>query len=243
MSRADDIVALIDNGLQSSDEHGYGLDNGRCVRCQRREPAESSAWCEPCRTFLLSEEEQPAEQLNSFASYLAGRAALPVPDVTPRNRFEMFAEQFPPGAEWGLLTPRTNREDQSLRFEQAGWARPERLRGFPSTLVIFDDPTPPVFDPPYRTTDNDMVDALAQALTAIVEAGGVIVHRMTELLATAPLHQLVEYGKAMQAEMSPTADRDRPGRPRRVPVCPVHGEEGQCRRCQRDAARRVGRRP
>lgn len=59
MSRADDILTLIDNGLQTSSEHGYSFDNGRCVRCQKAAPAESSAWCEGCRAFLLTEELDP----------------------------------------------------------------------------------------------------------------------------------------------------------------------------------------
>ena len=59
----DRILDVLDVGLQTSDEHGYGTDlNGdACARCQRHEPAEGGDLCTGCRAFLLGDtNEDPA---------------------------------------------------------------------------------------------------------------------------------------------------------------------------------------
>lgn len=58
MSRKiDDILAVIDAGLQSSNEHGYGDDDfpDWCARCQRHAPADDGDLCAGCRAFLLED--------------------------------------------------------------------------------------------------------------------------------------------------------------------------------------------
>lgn len=58
MATTDRILELIDAGLQSSDEHGYGHDNrGLCARCQRQKPAEGE-FCAGCRSFLLEDSDE-----------------------------------------------------------------------------------------------------------------------------------------------------------------------------------------
>lgn len=67
MSRADDILDLIDAGLQSSIEEGYGDDTGDgCVRCRRiftMGPDAAADICAECRAFLLGDADtDPSEQ-------------------------------------------------------------------------------------------------------------------------------------------------------------------------------------
>lgn len=61
--RIDDILDLIDGGLQTSPEHGYGRDHtDLCARCQHHDPAEGGDLCEGCRAFLLGDtDDDPAE--------------------------------------------------------------------------------------------------------------------------------------------------------------------------------------
>ena len=58
VSTADRILDVIDAGLQSSDEHGYGTDHtpDRCARCQRHEP-DLGDLCTGCRSFLLGDSD------------------------------------------------------------------------------------------------------------------------------------------------------------------------------------------
>jgi hypothetical protein len=55
----DRILDVIDAGLQSSTEMGYGSDRwpDRCVRCQEATPAESGDLCAGCRAFLLGDSD------------------------------------------------------------------------------------------------------------------------------------------------------------------------------------------
>lgn len=55
MSRhVDDILAILDAGLQDSPEESYGADRaGVCWRCQRAEVADQSETCESCRLDLV----------------------------------------------------------------------------------------------------------------------------------------------------------------------------------------------
>lgn len=57
--RVDDILDLIDAGLQSTTEAAYGTDfrPGQCARCQRNEPAEGGDLCPGCRAFLLGDSD------------------------------------------------------------------------------------------------------------------------------------------------------------------------------------------
>lgn len=56
MSRIDDILDVIDGGLQSSHERGYSYDNpSRCARCQTEDPVEGGDMCAGCRAFLLGD--------------------------------------------------------------------------------------------------------------------------------------------------------------------------------------------
>lgn len=59
---ADRILSLIDAGLQSSDETGYGTDRAPdstlCARCQLTEPVEGGDLCLVCRAFLLGDSDQ-----------------------------------------------------------------------------------------------------------------------------------------------------------------------------------------
>lgn len=51
--RVDDILAVIDAGLQDSPEASYGDDlAGVCWRCQRAEVSDQSETCESCRLVL-----------------------------------------------------------------------------------------------------------------------------------------------------------------------------------------------
>lgn len=61
MSRSDDIIELIDGGLQSSSEDSYGdlADLSTCSRCEEREPAAASDFCPECRAFLLGDGPDP----------------------------------------------------------------------------------------------------------------------------------------------------------------------------------------
>lgn len=55
-AKLDAVLDLIDGGLQSSRERGYGTDiPGLCARCQRYEPEPDGALCAGCRAFLLGD--------------------------------------------------------------------------------------------------------------------------------------------------------------------------------------------
>lgn len=62
-SATDRILDLLDAGLQSSAETGYGTDRDTtaCARCLRNSPAEGGDLCPGCRAFLLGDAaEDPA---------------------------------------------------------------------------------------------------------------------------------------------------------------------------------------
>ena len=63
----DRILDVLDVGLQTSTETGYGTDHDaeRCARCQRHDPAEGGDLCPGCRAFLLgdSDDDPTASQM------------------------------------------------------------------------------------------------------------------------------------------------------------------------------------
>jgi hypothetical protein len=70
----DRILDILDVGLQTSAEHGYGTDdrNGLCARCQRNDPMPEGDLCAGCRAFLLGDsDDDPAQRR-------ANRSAFPI---------------------------------------------------------------------------------------------------------------------------------------------------------------------
>lgn len=64
MSRIDRILGILDGAGQHTAEHDVSgpetaLTEGRCWRCTRRDVAEDSSVCAPCRVFLLGDGPDP----------------------------------------------------------------------------------------------------------------------------------------------------------------------------------------
>lgn len=58
-AEVDRILDILDVGLQTSAEHGYGTDRdaGQCARCQCHEPMPDGDLCAGCRAFLLGDSD------------------------------------------------------------------------------------------------------------------------------------------------------------------------------------------
>lgn len=58
-AEAERILDVLDVGLQTSAETGYGTDHDpeRCARCQRHDPMPDGDLCPGCRTFLLGDSD------------------------------------------------------------------------------------------------------------------------------------------------------------------------------------------
>lgn len=68
----DKVLAALDAGLQSSDEHGYPEridDSSLCARCVQSEPAADGDLCAPCRAFLLGDSNVDPRR-DSHATFL-----------------------------------------------------------------------------------------------------------------------------------------------------------------------------
>lgn len=66
MNEIDEILGIIDGGLQSSGEPSYGpLDRSRCWRCTFYPPEDgsSSELCTGCRVFLLGDGPDPRDEI------------------------------------------------------------------------------------------------------------------------------------------------------------------------------------
>lgn len=64
MSRIDRILDILDGAGQSSRERDVSepetdVPDGRCWRCTRRDVADGSTVCAPCRVFLLGDGPDP----------------------------------------------------------------------------------------------------------------------------------------------------------------------------------------
>lgn len=90
----DKILDIIDAGLQSSPEIGYGhTDTSRnsCARCQLNEPVEGGDLCIGCRRFLLGDSDEDPKTVRPkpdfstgivlTAAEVAGMSPLPVERV------------------------------------------------------------------------------------------------------------------------------------------------------------------
>lgn len=76
----DDVLSLIDGGLQSSPECGMvRVLPGRCSRCVEREPVGDSGFCGPCRAFLLGDGPDP--ELGSASYFRAPDGLLILDDI------------------------------------------------------------------------------------------------------------------------------------------------------------------
>lgn len=61
--RTERILEILDQGIGSSAEDGYGaIIPDRCARCVRRDPVEDSDFCGPCRAFLLGDGPDPVDE-------------------------------------------------------------------------------------------------------------------------------------------------------------------------------------
>jgi hypothetical protein len=51
------VLEVLDVGLQSSSDHGFGTDSapGRCARCRTSDPVTDGDLCAACRSFLLED--------------------------------------------------------------------------------------------------------------------------------------------------------------------------------------------
>lgn len=83
---ADEALRVIDVGLQSSPESDMYSDvapviSGRCSRCDRREPVESSDFCEPCRAYLLGDAPEPADYVAELLRHMQTPVAMVDPGV------------------------------------------------------------------------------------------------------------------------------------------------------------------
>lgn len=77
-SRVDDILDVIDAGLQSSWESGYGTDYrpDQCVRCQCAPPVEDGSFCAGCRAVLLGDSDDGPSVVPQFTEDEALRILL-----------------------------------------------------------------------------------------------------------------------------------------------------------------------
>lgn len=81
MSTIDRIIDVLDAGLQSSGDHGYGYDVGpdTCARCQRNALGDTGDFCTGCREFLLGDTDVDPSVQTREQAVLDWRARNPEP--------------------------------------------------------------------------------------------------------------------------------------------------------------------
>ncbi len=123
----DEILEIIDGGLQRSPEPSYGpIDRARCWRCTYHEPEadSSSGLCPGCRAFLLDEGPDPRLALPVGAFFTDAEVEAIVADVLDARR------ATPPG-------PRADRRSPERRDRRA---RPHLRRALEALRPA--DPSP-----------------------------------------------------------------------------------------------------
>lgn len=111
----DRILDLIDAGLQSSPEAGYGTDHqpDACARCQEHPPVEDGDLCDGCRTFLLGDSDSDPREERGHERRLLENAP---------TMARWFAERTIRAAEEARLRSRdvsfSSIEEQARRLQQ-----------------------------------------------------------------------------------------------------------------------------
>ena len=111
MKRADRIIELLDNALQSTGEASYGqaLADGRCFRCEHNQVAEDSDLCAGCREFLLEDSAVDPKE-------------APLPS-SPLETLSLIGPRRAPAPRWPALRrpPALNVGELSARIPRLAW--------------------------------------------------------------------------------------------------------------------------
>lgn len=163
MTQVDSILDVIDAGLQSSSDHGYGTDHRpeACARCQRHDPVEGGDLCEGCRAFLLGDVDEdpryaqpPLPQSSHIyrqwtaAPYRTAWVRIQVDTDGLVSAINRMATSLPTAEQWQAMADRFQ-EAWGVSAEQmmASAARVSAGLGTHAAEPIFDECSPP---PPSR---------------------------------------------------------------------------------------------
>ena len=147
MSKSTDrIIDLIDAGLGQSAEGGYGeIHPESCARCVRRDPAEGSDFCEPCRAFLLGDGPDPTDDRYALAdTFVVAHRSRPILDALPtlhaqRGGLRFTAEPGITGrVDIGSPGGHLHLELEMQPPSQCTWVWAEHYAGLIGTLLPFD---------------------------------------------------------------------------------------------------------
>lgn len=244
MSRADDIIDLLDNALQHSPEASYGADAvERCWRCLARDPADgsTSGLCDPCADAMRDPAIKlaPASTAGDLYEQLMARLSAPV----RRNDNPLLAFGLLPG---GGFLDLGIRRDSSLDTPNALSMFAEEfshVAGGGCVVYLYRNG-----EEPELVVGIDPVNGYGYARRLPGgdlnpwRALGELARQWGQAVADALRHLFERLANwiGRVTEVADALDRPDPA-PR---FCPRHGQMaagGQCRRCQREQTRRRNR--
>ena len=232
--KTDEILGIIDGGLQSSSEPGFGDDyrRDRCVRCQRNDPADDGDLCDGCRAFLLDDSDEDPK--NETAWHMPRLESLEIGPVDVSNREFRWAAPRTDHHAWGVARDIAEAESRRDRNPYGASLGPPMHFEFTGVRIVrLDEGGNPVCEPvPISGVSGDFVimdDIVDNAERSYRSAWQV---QSVGASVAALREALLEAREVLEDLFAEAVRRVRHGS---ASVCPVHGETrgGTCLRCAR----------